>query len=151
MNQIFGNGKIRKRRLKILPDKKCIACGKYFNRFSNGIPFINPYTFNQQKFCNQSCFHKFNRGKNSPLYKGNVSLNVYGYLRDTRTGKGIHRVVMEKHIGRKLKTSEAVHHINGIRNDNRIENLELTTRSAHASFHNRERVKKGLEPDLWIK
>lgn len=45
------------------------------------------------------------------------------------------RLVMENSIGRNLTHGEQVHHINGIRDDDRIENLEILTLSEHNKKH----------------
>lgn len=51
------------------------------------------------------------------------TINASGYM--SRGYLLQHRVVMEEHLGRPLTRSENVHHINGNRVDNRLENLEL--------------------------
>ena len=53
--------------------------------------------------------------------------------------KQVHRLVMEEHLGRKLKPQEVVHHIDGNKSDNKIDNLMLfPTKSAHSRFHFRK-------------
>ncbi len=55
------------------------------------------------------------------------SVSPKGYRRIKVNGRLVmeHRYVMERHLGRALGRSEVVHHINGDRLDNRVENLEV--------------------------
>lgn len=57
-----------------------------------------------------------------------------------------HDLIMECNIGRWLNKDEVVHHINKIRDDNRIENLKLMTRGEHTQYH--RLLKLGRNDDL---
>lgn len=84
-------------------------------------------------------------GSNNYGWKGGISKHSGGYILEQcknhpRQIKGYvlqHILVVERKMGRYLKKDEEVHHINGIKNDNRIENLLVCNRQDHI------RIEKG--------
>ena len=97
---------------------ECINCKKHFS--------IRRSRLGVRKFCSRDC-DKNNRFVHKGDYK-RISLGKGKYIYE-------HRHIMEQHINRKLLTSELVHHINGNKRDNRIENLAITDRRSHPITH----------------
>jgi hypothetical protein len=103
------------------------------------------------RFCSLSCTGKsahdtqFKRRSGKFLDKsGYVMLNPVGRTRKNSYQQPEHRAVMERMLGRKLEAHETVHHKNGIRHDNRPENLELWS-----GRHGRGQRATDLETDIW--
>jgi len=99
-------------------------------------PVCKKTGFKYKKYCSRKCYFKHNTGKNHWFWKGGIKTRPDGYLRDSRTDKYIHRIVMEKHLGRELKSTEHIHHIDGNPKNNKIKNLLLVTNSEHRKIEN---------------
>ena len=122
----------------------CQNCKKLFK--------VYPSRLKRQRvrFCSKECMGLSWKGKNNPNWKGGILLsdkgkgyklifspkhpltNKMGYVQE-------HRLIMEKSLGRYLEKNELVHHKNGKKQDNRIENLQIITHSQHSALHSKGR------------
>ncbi len=101
-----------------------------------------------RRFCSPSCA---NGGHFHFSWNGGKYINEDGYVLlwapnhpAAHGGKYVleHRLVMERHLGRLLRRDESIHHRNGIKSDNRIENLEVMSPSKHSRLHAALRLAK---------
>jgi outer membrane cobalamin receptor len=82
-------------------------------------------------------------GASSPNFHGGKYIDDKGYVRilmpehpkNIRGYAYEHRLLMEKYLGRFLEAWETVHHINEIKEDNRLDNLFLCSHSEHSALH----------------
>jgi hypothetical protein len=108
------------------------------------------------KYSSTYCRKHSQTGSRSTRWKGGRSTNTQGYvvLSDMRghpnadsDGRVLeHHFVMSQHLGRAIAPDETVHHKNGIRSDNRLENLEIWT-GRHPSGG---RVSDKIRYALWV-
>lgn len=94
-----------------------------------GVKFVTRWRA-KRTLC-EACRLKSSTRKRVPqgrLLEGNRYLDKSGYVQLYGLSMSEHRHVMETMLGRQLLPGENVHHINGVRDDNRPENLELWVR-----------------------
>jgi endogenous inhibitor of DNA gyrase (YacG/DUF329 family) len=137
-----------KRDLKYRTPKYCSQkCAKTASRkrIKTICPNCNTeFETNRNIFCSKKCVADYR--KKEGLFKRNGSWYENGYkVLYTENGNGIkeHIKIMEDFLGRKLKANELVHHINGIKDDNRLENLQLMTRNEHSKYHRLKDLSEG--------
>lgn len=132
-------------------DKRCLTCNTVFSKK----PSDSKKYWVVKKYCSIECSgttfkkgHKLNhknierlkaqRGSLNPAWRGGKHKTTQGYV-TILVGRHLyqleHRHVMEKYLGRKLLSTEHVHHLNGDKTDNRIENLRLISQEEHGLAH----------------
>jgi len=121
------SGKFHRKRT----ERKCLSCQKVFQSTRNKLCSVE---------CRKAWLAIYPPRKRSGYWyeKGYIVL----YLEGNKSIKE-HIDIMQKHIGRELKPGEVVHHINFIRDDNRLKNLRLMTKGEHSTLHRNHEKQQG--------
>lgn len=107
--------------------KTCSKCGKKLNESE----FRKDKTKKDGLYPSCTDCYRTKYGMRKTNYGWHVASN--GYVQFNKAYQ--HRKIIETFLGRKLRKNEHVHHVNGIKTDNRIENLRILTESEHHRLH----------------
>lgn len=126
----------------------CEVCGTQFRRSPS-----HAGKFQEARWCGRACYDKARIKR--PLdreHNGKPAvLDHYGYVRiyepehprSTKAGwVHEHRLVVERILGRQLSPDEHVHHLNGTKDDNRPENLQVLSHGEHSTLTGKENGKR---------
>ena len=100
---------------------------------------VQPNTYLSEQHLANAVLHPYTGGNTVVIYKGYVlelcpehpKASFWGYVPQ-------HRLVYERHHGRYLNLRVDIHHLNGKKSDNRLENLHPCARSEHMALHREE-------------
>lgn len=113
---------------KVYPERTCPNCNVVFR-----------HPDSRQKYCSMKCRDEAFKGSGNPNYKGGSKIADYRVVCVDGNGRYTyeHRFVMEQHLGRKLLSTEHVHHIDGNKTNNDIANLQIVTSHEHRALYHR--------------
>ena len=137
-------------------------CASCFKKSTIKQKDLNSFPHKETCKCHRCRIGKgYFKGKNNPMWKGGIKKMktgyIYVYIDETSpyysmVAKGVgtgyvaqHRLVIAESIGRPLTKSETVHHKNGLKWDNRIENLELWSSNHHSGQRLEDQIKWAIE------
>ena len=155
-----------------LIDVSCAWCGATLQRYPSqiknkrfifcnrlcmtdfGSPIKNPGRYRELK--DLSAVSKHMSDLNRKMNPTRMNSATRQKLRDAHLGTGegktytkiygrhAHRAIMESHLGRALKSGEVVHHKDGNKRNNSIDNLQLfSSQSEHVRWHHWQERKRG--------
>ena len=107
-------------------ETECSYCGNMLQ--------VEPNRIRKYNFCDNKCKKLYRQVGCGITTDGYVWIIVDGYNRHNQVK--IHRYLMEVKLGRKLKSTEIVHHKDFNKLNNNINNLEILTREEHNKIHN---------------
>jgi hypothetical protein len=141
---------------------QCLKCNARL-QITLGTKILNNYPHKSDCKCYRCRIGKgYFRGDKNPSWKGGIRKTSLGYIyewvsldspflcmagshKNEANYIMQHRLVMAKHLNRPLTKKETVHHINGIKDDNRIENLELWSSNHQSGQRIDDQIKWAIE------